>query len=218
MPERKTKAEMAAFRRLDLIEATMEVIAADGHVDASVERITAKAGVSRGLIRHYFNSKGELLAEVYRHIGEQLNNEVARVSASRPPDGILQLSALVDVIFDPPIFQLNVLSAWYALRDAARTDDVLRKANREVYSWYKTHVRKLFHATAPKGKSKLEIDRIADGFVALTDGLWLELTIEPYAFRSSYAKQICRDYVVHALKLEESDFLLPSGTKNTQKN
>lgn len=199
--KRKSKAEMTAARRRELIDATMAVIAADGYTSASVERITAKAGVSRGLIRHHFNSKGELLAAAYRHVGEQLNRELARVSATRPPDGLSQLAALVDVIFDPPIFQIDVLTAWYALRDATRTDDALKKVNREIYGWYRDHLHRLFEAAAPSGKSRLEISRIADGFVALTDGLWLELTIEPYAFRPSYAKQICGDYIMHALSL-----------------
>lgn len=205
---KKKKAEMAISRRRELIDATMAVIAVEGYAGASVERITSQAGVSRGLIRHYFTSKGELLAEAYRHIGEQLVLELRRVSGERDTDPLSQFAALIDVIFDPPIFQLDVLSAWYALRDAARTDPLLRGANREIYRWYRQHIHELFESASPKLTPKSQVDRMADGFVALTDGLWLELTIEPYAFRARYAKQICSDYVSGALRLEPGTFLV----------
>lgn len=191
----RTKAEMARLSRQALIQATLRAITTDGYSGASIERITAIAGVSRGLIRHYFHSKDELLTEAYRFLGDQLRDQLKAVSATRRPDALSQLRALINVIFEPPIFEIDVISAWYALRDAARTHAPLKKVNREIYGWYRDYIRDLFAKSARQVAVKIDASKAADGLVGLSDGLWLELTIEPLAFKPNYAKAICHDYI-----------------------
>jgi AcrR family transcriptional regulator len=194
---------MARQSRQALIQATLRSITNDGYSGASIERITAIAGVSRGLIRHYFRSKDELLTEAYRFLGDQLRDQLKAVSSTRRPDALSQMRALVDVIFEPPIFEIDVLCAWYALRDVARTEAPLKKVNREIYGWYRDYIRDLFAKAARETSVKIDVNKAADGLVALSDGLWLELTVEPLAFKTSYAKAICHDYVDRILKVAD---------------
>ncbi len=49
-------------RRADLIAATQELVAEGGSEAATVRAIAARAGVTPGLIRHYFQTKDELTA------------------------------------------------------------------------------------------------------------------------------------------------------------
>ncbi len=196
----RSKAEMAEARRGELIQATIRSIARDGIAEASVERITETAGVSRGLVRYHFRSKSELWAEAYRSLCNELRNRLQLVLPSRPADAMSQLNALIEIILQPPVFREEMLSAWYGFWHAAKTDPSLRAVNREIYGWYRDFVRGLLATAAQERGLEIDLDRATDGFVALNDGLWLELSIDPKAFKPGYGEAICKDYVAQLLK------------------
>jgi len=191
---------MAEARRGELIQATIRSIARDGIAEASVERITETAGVSRGLVRYHFRSKSELWAEAYRSLCNELRNRLQLVLPSRPADAMSQLNALIEIILQPPVFREEMLSAWYGFWHAAKTDPSLRAVNREIYGWYRDFVRGLLATAAQERGLEIDLDRATDGFVALNDGLWLELSIDPKAFKPGYGEAICKDYVAQLLK------------------
>ena len=60
------KREAPEKRRADLVQAAIRCLSEGGMAAFKMERIAAEAGVSLGLLPHYFKSKTELLAEVYR--------------------------------------------------------------------------------------------------------------------------------------------------------
>ena len=69
-----------AERRHDLIEATLDCIAEAGLQGATVRQIAIKAGVTAGLIRHYFTSKEQILQEAYRVVIARLTEKAERVT------------------------------------------------------------------------------------------------------------------------------------------
>ena len=69
---------MEEIRRRQLIEATIASIHDVGFADASVKSIAAKAGVSAGIVHHYFEDKGELLEATMRQLGANLSRSVIR--------------------------------------------------------------------------------------------------------------------------------------------
>ncbi len=63
--ERKARSEMiAAERRTAIREAARRVFARRGYSEAATDEIAREAGVSPGLVFHYFKNKKELLVEV----------------------------------------------------------------------------------------------------------------------------------------------------------
>lgn len=50
-------------RRAQIIQATIDVVATGGYEHASLARIAERAGVSKGLVSHYFEDKDDLLAQ-----------------------------------------------------------------------------------------------------------------------------------------------------------
>ncbi|HTO54969.1 MAG TPA: helix-turn-helix domain-containing protein [Myxococcota bacterium] len=69
----KTKEEVIKdFRTTEIVRAARRVIAESGFEDASMERIAAEAGISKGTIYLYFRNKEELLAHVAEHGYEEL--------------------------------------------------------------------------------------------------------------------------------------------------
>ena len=73
IPGKRTKEEVIKdFRTTEIVQAARRVIAESGFDDASMERIAAEAGISKGTIYLYFRNKEELLAHVAQHGFEEL--------------------------------------------------------------------------------------------------------------------------------------------------
>ncbi len=70
------KVGMQPIRRRQLIDATLEAINEVGMHDATIAQIARRAGVSTGIISHYFKDKNGLLEATMRDITGQLRDAV----------------------------------------------------------------------------------------------------------------------------------------------
>ncbi len=69
---RPNKRQLSAAASRDrLIEATILCMASYGPAGVSIERIADAAGVSRGLVRHHFDSKRQLLIEAFQRLADE---------------------------------------------------------------------------------------------------------------------------------------------------
>ena len=68
-------------RRAQIINGCLDVLARDGYRSASVARIAEAAGVSKGLLAHYFTDKETLFGEVVRSTATRTNDIVDTVTA-----------------------------------------------------------------------------------------------------------------------------------------
>ena len=70
-----------------------------GPAGVSIERITDAAGVSRGLVRHHFGSKRQLLLEAFRRLADEAAGGVRRRSRRTDDDPVATLRAIVATEF-----------------------------------------------------------------------------------------------------------------------
>jgi TetR/AcrR family transcriptional repressor of bet genes len=70
------KVGMQPIRRQQLIHATLEAVDQVGMGDASIALIARLAGVSNGIISHYFQDKNGLIAATMRHLMAALSESV----------------------------------------------------------------------------------------------------------------------------------------------
>lgn len=95
------KVGMEPIRRQQLIKATMAAIDEVGLAEATVMRIARHAGVSAGIISHYFGGKDGLLEATMRQILTDLSDAVAarrRALEDDSPARILAPSSKVTLI------------------------------------------------------------------------------------------------------------------------
>ncbi|NED99189.1 TetR/AcrR family transcriptional regulator [Phytoactinopolyspora halotolerans] len=64
-------------RRRQIADAVIGLIAHSGFDAATVARVSREAGVSVGLVQHYFRSKDDLLLFAYRQVVTDINERVA---------------------------------------------------------------------------------------------------------------------------------------------
>lgn len=86
--------------RQDLVQASIDVIAANGLEKATIERITARSGVSRAtLYAHFPGGRSDLIAAAYSAVGEDLI-EAAERDAARQEDWVDRLCAYPRAMLD----------------------------------------------------------------------------------------------------------------------
>ena len=90
-------------RRAQLIELGVEMLATRTLDELSVEDIAQQAGISRGLLFHYFSSKQEFHLEVARAAAQELLNRTERDDALAPLDALhASTHSFIDYIEENP--------------------------------------------------------------------------------------------------------------------
>ena len=185
----------ADARRRALVAAAVRVIAAHGVGAATVARISAEAGVSRGLISHYFAGKDDLLRATYRQLTDELAAETARIARARGETAQAKLRAAVEAAFQPPVFAADKIAVWLAFWAEARYRPSLGALNRELYRGYRATIARLMAEAARERGAMLDAHRAAVALTALIDGLWLEWTLDREAFSRTEALGTSLDFL-----------------------
>ena len=93
------RTKPAEQRRADLLDAGRELFLAKGVAATSLDEITSRAGVSKGLFYLYFRSKDDLLAALHDQFSTELADRI-RTAADPVADWPAKLDACVKAIFD----------------------------------------------------------------------------------------------------------------------
>jgi AcrR family transcriptional regulator len=100
--ERRTRLDPVA-RRAQLIELGVEMLATRTLDALSVEDLAQKAGISRGLLFHYFSSKQEFHVEVARAAAGELLARTAPDTTLPPVEALRgALAAFIDYVEENP--------------------------------------------------------------------------------------------------------------------
>jgi TetR/AcrR family transcriptional repressor of bet genes len=183
------KVGMEPIRRQQLIEATIAALSRYGFADATISRISKEAGVSTGIIHHYFASKGDLLEATMRTLLEQLRQDVVkRLEKSATPEE--RLYAIIDGNFAPTQFDRPVIAAWLSFWGQVPHVPGLARLQR-IYA------RRLRSNLLHELRQMLPMERAAEtatGLAALIDGLWLRASLDGVQDPGA-ARAIVRSYL-----------------------
>lgn len=172
------RRETADRRRRQLVTATIASIARHGLDGCSIKAITKSAGVSRGLIHHYFRNKDELLCAAYSALGGKMMQVLRRIAGEdRTPVG--RLDAVIRGAFIPPVSSATNMSAWLGFWHASRNNPRLRAIHREIYADYRSLLAELVSEAARELASDVDVTEVVSALVSLGDGAWVQLAIDP---------------------------------------
>jgi len=184
------KLGMGPIRRKQLIAAAIASIHEYGFAEATVARIAAKAGVSTGMVHHYFADKNDLLAATMRSLLEILRSDaVARLRRAGSPRD--RVDAVINAAFGDAQFDDEVFSAWLALYGNARTSDRLQRILRIYHRRLDSNLR---NDLAPLiGRDAA--GPVAFSIAAMIDGLWLRYALTGRPDNPETPRALTRDYV-----------------------
>lgn len=180
-PDRRAfRREGEAQRRADLIAATLALVAEGGMEAATVRAIAARAGVTPGLIRHYFAGRDELIRAAYAQLMHGMIEEGAHVLDGLGDDPEVRLAAFVAASLRPPVMDGGAVTLWAGFLNLVRRDGQVRAVHRETYHAYRDRLEALIAALP--GMAATEVRGLAIAGNAVIDGLWLEGAILPEGF------------------------------------
>jgi AcrR family transcriptional regulator len=174
--------ESADARRADLIEATAACLADVGLVGTNVRAICARAGVSPGLLRHYFGGIDDLVAATYQATSDRMDAIFAAAVEGTGTDPRARLLAYLTASFRPPVTDPELLGAWTAFWALARSDARMAEIHAESYAGYRARLGELLTACGAR-----DAERLAIMLTAMVDGLWLELSLDAGSFGAEAA-------------------------------
>lgn len=176
--------ESADARRADLIEATAACLAEDGLAGTNVRAICARAGVSSGLLRHYFAGIDDLVAATYQATSDRMDAIFAEAVAAAGDEPRARLSAYLTASFRAPVTDPQLLGAWTAFWALARSDAQMAAIHADSYGGYRARLGDLLIAC---GIRPPDAERLAVMLTAMVDGLWLELSLDATSFGAEAA-------------------------------
>jgi TetR/AcrR family transcriptional repressor of bet genes len=186
------KVGMQPIRRSQLIAATLQAIDQVGMSDASIAYIARIAGVSNGIISHYFRDKNGLLEATMRHLMQALSNAVRERRASLPQDQPREhLRAMIEGNFDDSQVNGPAMKTWLAFWAASMHQPPLRRLQRVNDHRLYSNLCGQFRRVLPQEQARTA----ARGLAALIDGLWLRGALSGEDFDTQQDMQIAYEYL-----------------------
>ena len=183
-------------RKVQLMEATIDCIAARGFADLTLADVAKAAGLSVGIVNFYFRSKDALLIETLRHLVadyiQQTNDNVRNAGTS----AAAQIDAMIESDFHRTIANRKKVTVWYAFWGETRWRPEFLKICQQHSDAFHAETREVFaRLIAEGGYRNVDADLMTRGFDAMIDGLWLDMLINPKAVERDAAKLVVRTYL-----------------------
>jgi betaine-aldehyde dehydrogenase len=162
-------------RRRQLVEVTIDSLAEVGYVGTTLAEIGRRAGVSAGLVAHYFGDKDGLLEAAFRALARPLAARVrARLKLAHNPRARVQ--AVIDVNLAPEEFDQRTGTAWLAFWGQVLHVPGLKRVQtayqKRMLSNLRSDLRELIPGEAARN--------LAAMIAAMIDGVWLRATLSEW--------------------------------------
>ena len=190
------KVGMQPIRRDQLIRATLATIDRLGLAETTLAHVARAAGLSTGIVSHYFGDKSGLIEATMRYLLRNLRDAIAARRRTADASPRAQLLAIIDGNFDEGQINHASARAWLWFWAASLHDpqlERLQQANeRRLQSNLCVQFRRVLDAEHARAA--------ATGLAAMIDGLWLRGCLGKDAIDLDQVRHIARDYLDQQLK------------------
>jgi TetR/AcrR family transcriptional repressor of bet genes len=196
MQWRMSRDALKEARRVQLMEATIDCIAARGFADLTLADVARTAGLSVGIVNFYFKSKDQLLIETLRHLVDEYIKQTSENIRSVGMTAAAQVEAMIESDFHRAVANRKKVTVWYAFWGETRWRPEFLKICQGLSESFHAETREIFaRLVAEGGYQDVDPDIVARGFDAMIDGLWLDMLINPKAVDRDGAKQVVRAFL-----------------------
>ena len=190
--------ELEEARRAQLIEVTIDSLAEVGYVGTTLAQIARRAGVSPGLVAHYFGDKDGLLEAAFRALARNLAARMrARLALAGTPRGRVQ--AVIDINLAPEEFDKRTGTAWLAFWGQVLHVRGLKRVQTAYQRRMLSNLRNDLRPLIPAAEARTLAGMIA----AMIDGVWLRAALSEWqeadsesarAMLTAFVEARLRDY------------------------
>jgi len=172
----ESRGAWQADRRSRILEAACRAIAREGSRRVRLQDIAVEAGVSKGLLHYYAQSREDLLAEAYAY-GDRRQRSRAQTEIAAIRDGADRLRRLLHLYFtkDAQVWEDWLL--WSEFSASAVFDNSLQPAMKDSFASWLSWLEELVTRGLEDGSivSNQRPDVMALKLTALVDGLGLQM-------------------------------------------
>ena len=174
-PSAVPRDELEDARRAQLIEVTIDSLAEVGFVGTTLAEIAGRAGVSPGLVAHYFGDKDGLLEAAFRTLARVVAVRMReRFALARTPRARVQ--GVIDANLGPENFDRRTGNAWLAFWGQVLHFDGLKRVQtayqRRMLSNLRSDLRRMIPGEAAGS--------LAAMIAAMIDGVWLRAALSEW--------------------------------------
>ena len=158
------------LRRQELAAAAYEILQEEGIAGTTLAKVAERAGMSKGIVLHYFKGKDALLETVMRHANSLLRDEVVRLMAeAKTPRQ--RVEAIVAGNFSPKYFKPEICNAWLSLCAEVPRNANFARIQRAIHARMRSNLMSALRQLLPPERQEAAVI----GITAMIDGLWLRL-------------------------------------------
>jgi len=188
-PARRAIRQAPEVRRQALLDVTITCLATLGPRGTTGREVCRRAGVSHGLLRHYFANPDNLLLETYQELCDRFVARLEQELEAPHPDPWVAIDSFFAAQFAEEWASSNILGAWMAFWTRVRTSEEFARTS-DVFN---RRVRELLRAAVsrlPVGPD-ISHEEVATILSAVMDGLWLDYCLSPERMPRERARQLC---------------------------
>ncbi len=167
--------EAEEARRSQLIEVTIDSLAEVGYVGTTLAEIARRAGVSPGLVAHYFGDKDGLLEAAFRTLARTLATRMRGVLAMAPTPRA-RVQAVIDTNLAPEEFDKRTGTAWLAFWGQVLHVAGLKRVQTAYQKRMLSNLRSDLKQIIPADEARTLASMIA----AMIDGVWLRAALSEW--------------------------------------
>ncbi|TVQ73154.1 MAG: transcriptional regulator BetI [Chromatiaceae bacterium] len=177
-------------RREQLIRANLTAIHQYGLADATIARIARLAGVSTGIISHYFGGKSGLMEATMRHLLTELGRAVTERRQGLDADDVEgHVDAIIDGNFDSTQTNRAAMRTWLEFWASSMHQPSLQRLQRVNERRLYSNLCHLFRKRLPPAQARDAARSVA----GLIDGLWLRGALHPDGIDIDGCRRLARD-------------------------
>ena len=162
-------------RRQQMIEATIESLAAHGYAQTTMTDVAIASGVSHGLVNFHFETKEKLLTETLLYLAAEYRENWKRAFAEAPPSPAGQLNALLLADFNEKICTQSKLRAWCAFWGEAQSRPIYQEKCTANDQACNRELEEVSARLIEEGGYQHNAARVARVLRVIIEGLWLDI-------------------------------------------
>jgi TetR/AcrR family transcriptional regulator, transcriptional repressor of bet genes len=188
------KVGIEPVRKQQLIDATLKSIETNGLQGTTIMTISRLAGMSSGIISHYFGGKQGLIEAAVRHLMDQLKQGLlTRLQDIKDVSPLQRLMMIVETNFSGFQQSAPVSNAWLSFWTKAMHDECLSRLQTVNSKRLESNLLYSYRQLIPDLEKARDCAQMT---AAMIDGMWLRATLsQPKQRNFVESERLCKEFI-----------------------
>jgi AcrR family transcriptional regulator len=187
-------------RRRQILEAACEAIAERGFAAVRISDVATKANTSTGTVHYYFDNRQDVLRQALHFAFDQsISRQLEELGKIRSPRR--RLVRLIEMNLPGAVEATQEWIVWMEFWLEAVHHPEMRPVNEELYGRWRKVVADIIVAGQTSGdfRQDADADSLANRFVALMDGLAIQVLLHSPQMTAAKMRRVLGDFVTSDL-------------------